>query len=297
MKIKLWGVRGSIPSPGPDTVKYGGNTPCLQVINPEKPNECIILEAGTGIRELGMAVMAAKEKPKIHILLSHTHWDHIHGLPFFVPLFVPGFNINIYGPVHYEKTLAEILAGQMDYAYFPVRTTELSADIAYKDLKEQNLRIGGLDVQTQYMNHPVMTLGYRFTGKGKTFVYTGDNEPYVNFQKGDKALDDENLDEFVEEQNSWVVKFVKESDLLVADAQYSDDEYLTKQGWGHSSIGHVVNMATRANVKKLVLFHHEPTRTDEALEALLVEAEAKKKELKNEDMEIFLAREKDEYEI
>ncbi|MBI5184332.1 MAG: MBL fold metallo-hydrolase [Nitrospinae bacterium] len=297
MKIKLWGVRGSIPSPGPTTVKYGGNTPCIQAINEEEPGEIIILEAGTGIRELGLSLIKLKPKPRIHILLSHTHWDHIHGLPFFIPIFAAGFDIKIYGPVHYDKKLSEILAGQMDYAYFPVRTAELSSDISYRDLKEERLSVGGLEFQTQYMNHPVMTLGYRITQGGKTFVYTGDNEPYSNFQKEGEILDDENIDEFVEEQNNRVVEFARDCSLLVADSQYTDDEYSAKKGWGHSSIGHAVALATKANVKRLVLFHHEPERTDGQLEGMLASAGQKKEELKNSSLEIFLAREKDEYEI
>ncbi len=297
MKIKLWGVRGSIPCPGPTTVRYGGNTSCIQVINEKKLDECIILDAGTGIRELGAAIMATGEKPKIHILLSHTHWDHIHGLPFFLPLFVPGFDVIIYGPVHYEKKLSEILASQMDYAYFPVRAAELLSSISYIDLKEQPLSLGGFDIQSRYMNHPVMTLGYRFSEGGKSFLYTGDNEPYANFQKNGETLDDEDLDDFVEEQNNRVVEFMRDLDLLIADSQYTDEEYLTKKGWGHSSVGHVVNTATKAKVKKLVLFHHEPMRTDDQLETMLATAIDQKEALKNDFTEIFLAREKDEYEI
>lgn len=297
MKIKLWGVRGSIPSPGPNTVKYGGNTPCIQVINEEESGDVIILEAGTGIRELGLSLIKRNPKPKIHILLSHTHWDHIHGLPFFLPLFIAGFDITIYGPVHYDKKLSEIMAGQMDYAYFPVRTAELSADISYKDLKEERFSFGGFDFQTQYMNHPVMTLGYRIEQGGKAFAYTGDNEPYSNFQKEGESLDDENLDEFVQEQNDRVAELARNCSMLVADSQYTEDEYLAKKGWGHSSVGHAVGLATKANAKRLVLFHHDPERTDDQLETMLALAMEKKRALANQSLEVFLAKEKDEYII
>ncbi len=298
MKIKFWGVRGSIPAPGPNTVRYGGNTPCIQVINDDKPDDCIILEAGTGIRELGLAIMATKKQPKIHILLSHTHWDHIHGLPFFVPFFVPGFDITIYGPVHYEKKLSEIMMGQMDYAYFPVSEAQLSANITYTDLKiGQNLSIGGYDIQTHHMNHPITTFGYRFTEGGKTFVYTGDNEPRSNFQVEGEDSGEEELDDFVEELNNLLVEFARDADLLIADSQYTDEEFSTKVGWGHSSVSHAVTLANKANAKKLVLFHHEPMRNDDQLDELLESGIQKNKELNNESMEIFLAKEKDEYEI
>jgi len=297
MKIKLWGVRGSIASPGPQTARYGGNTPCLQVINKNQPGDVIILEAGTGIRKLGISIMKRAEKPKIHILLSHTHWDHIQGLPFFIPLFTPGFEVNLYGPVHYNKKLSEILSGQMDYAYFPVTTAELLANITYRDLKEERLALGGVNIQTQYMNHPVITLGYRLEKDKKTFVYTGDNEPYQNVGRDAQDPDEEDLDGFVAEQNDRVVAFARESDLLVADCQYRESEYAAKTGWGHSSVAHTVALATRAHCRRLILFHHEPERTDDQLEKLLAEAEEKKKALKNPTLQISLAKEQDEYEI
>ena len=296
MKIKLWGVRGSIPSPGPKTARYGGNTPCIELTDEKSPDDIVILEAGTGIRELGLSILASGRKPKVHILLSHTHWDHIHGLPFFTPLFVSGFEVRFYGPVHYDKKLAEILAAQMDYAYFPVRTAELSADISYVDLKEESFSIAGLEVRTQYMNHPVMTLGYRFTNGSRTFVYTGDNEPYSNFQKG-ASSDEEDLDDFVAEQNNRVVEFVRNAHLLVADSQYLESEYASKKGWGHSYVEHVVDMAAKGRVGKLILFHHEPERSDDQLEVLLDAANKRKEGSSHASMEVYLAKEKDIHEI
>jgi len=282
MRVKLWGVRGSVPTPGPTTVKYGGNTTCMQLIGDDQipiGGEIFIVDAGTGIRECGLSLLSLPKPLKIHILITHTHMDHINGFPFFVPAFIPGTVIDIYGPVHYEKRLEEVFAGQMDYSYFPISTAQLAANINFHDLKECELDIGGLRVKTQYMNHPVLTLGYRVSDGKKTFVYTGDHEPYHDFINDDDEDDDledsfEDIPDIVEQQNRRLLAFFKDADILVCDAAYTPEEYLTHKGWGHSSTDDAVNWAIEAGVKKLVLHHHEPTHTDEKMDEM--EAYAKK---------------------
>lgn len=260
MKLRFWGVRGSIPAPGPKTSYFGGNTSCLQIISDDEP--VVILDAGTGIRLLGNHLLAnCPEQKNIHLVFSHTHWDHIQGLPFFAPLYIPGYEINIYGPVHYEKSLEEILDRQMEYTYFPVRVAELQAKITYHELKEEELYIAGYKVRSKYLNHPVLCLGYRFEKDGRSMVYCTDHEPYYNFLDDDEA--EEEMNQIVEEQNSKLLDFVNEANLLVVDSQYTKEEYASHKGWGHSSTTHSMELALNGKVKRFVLFHHDPDRSDD----------------------------------
>lgn len=301
MKVKFWGVRGSIPTPGPGTVRYGGNTTCMQLLDGDKgafDGEYLLIDAGSGIREAGLELMKMPKPLKINLLITHTHMDHINGFPFFIPAFVPGTVINIYGPVHYEKRLEEIFAGQMDYSYFPISTAQLAADITFHDLKECEFDLGRLHVTTHYMNHPVLTLGYRITDGGKTFIYTGDHEPFYDFiNEGGGAEDDfEDVQEIVDEQNRRLVKFFRNADILVADAAYTPEEYLTHKGWGHSSTDHVIDWAVDAKVKTLVLFHHEPTHDDDKLDEMEKYARSRAVEKGATGMSVVNAREKQIFE-
>lgn len=279
MKIKFWGVRGSIPCPGPLTVKYGGNTPCIEVRFTD-PDRLIIIDAGSGIRELGNYMMA-HDLPKgpIHteIFLSHTHWDHIMGFPFFTPTYLPTTKLKIYGPVTLEgDSLEQVISGQMMYRYFPIREVELAADIEYFELKEGTMDLGGgIVLHTKYLNHPLLCLGYRFEYRGKVFCTAFDTEPFRNLFGSDPA--DPAYDELMaqegemvaEEQNQMVEQFFAGADLLIHDAQYTQEEYeSSKLGWGHTSFEHTCQAASRVGVKKLVLYHHDPMRTDAQLDAL-----------------------------
>jgi len=299
MRVKLWGVRGSVPTPGPLTVKYGGNTTCMQLIGDDQipiDGEIFIIDAGTGIRECGLSLLGLPKPLKINLLITHTHMDHINGFPFFVPAFIPGTVIDIYGPVHYEKKLQEVFAGQMDYSYFPISTAQLAADITFHDLKECELEVGSLQVKTQYMNHPVLTLGYRVTDGKKTFIYTGDHEPYHDFINEDDEGEDEDdtfddVPDIVEQQNQRLLDFFKAADILICDAAYTPEEYLTHKGWGHSSTDDVIDWAVKAGVKKLVLHHHEPTHADEKLDEMEAYAKKTAKEKGADSLEVFNARE------
>lgn len=290
MKIKFWGVRGSIACPGPDTAKYGGNTSCLQVIG---GNEIIVMDAGTGIRKLGEQITAMKKPVRVHLLLSHTHWDHIQGFPFFTPIYFPGNELFVYGPRALEKSLEEALMFQMQYSYFPVRGVELAAKVKFTELGEETFSIGDVQVASKTMNHPIRVLAYKVTHKGRSAIYTGDNEPYYDVLADRGAGTETGIhrrSEFIDECNQRVVDFCKGVDLLVADSQYTDEEYTKKRGWGHSSIGQVLSLAQAASVKTLALFHHEPTHDDETLMAIEKDAKVRAKKLKPK-VNIISARE------
>ncbi len=279
MKITFWGVRGSIPCPGPNTVKYGGNTACIS-LELDGIDRTIIIDAGSGIRELGHHMMTdqlKKSNLNAEIFLTHTHWDHIMGFPFFVPIFIPKTKLKIYGPVTYEdETLKEVLGGQWTYRYFPVRHEELSSDIEYIDLKEGQADLGqGLKLSTKYLNHPLLCLGYRFEYRNKIFCTAFDTEPFRNVFCTDPT--DPNYDpsmaaegELVAKQeNERVEKFCRNADLLVYDAQYTQAEYdAGKIGWGHSTFENAIDVASRNGVKRLAFFHHDPLRADAEMDEL-----------------------------
>ena len=305
MKIKFWGVRGSIPCPGPLTMKYGGNTACIELRFPEL-NRLIIIDAGSGIRELGNNMMTT-DLPNgpidTEIYLTHTHWDHIMGFPFFTPLYIPGTKVKVCGPVSYEQdTLEKIVGGQLTYRYFPVREVELGAKITYAPLKEGSFDLGdGIKLTTKYLNHPILCLGYRFEYKDKIFCTAYDTEPFTNVFITDP--EDPSYDEMMAaegelvatEQNQAIEQFIAGADLLVQDSQYTQEEFdAGKHGWGHSSIEFVIGQAHRAKVKSMALFHHEPIRTDEQYDKL---SEKYCQEGLESEPHIFFAREGMEVEL
>lgn len=298
MRVKFWGTRGSIACPGKDTAEFGGNTSCIEMEDPD--GQAFVFDAGTGIRALGQD-LAKRGVKKIHLFISHTHWDHIQGFPFFAPAYIPGTKIHIYGPTHFEKTLQKIMNVQMDYAYFPVSMQQLAAEIAYTDLKEQSIMVGNTKITTQYSNHPVTALCYKVQANGKTVVYTGDNEPFYNVLKADAKPDptgledfsggvgangeDEDIDAIVAERNERHRLFC-ESDILIHDAQYTAEEYKKTQGWGHSPMELVIRNASSTGVRQIVLNHHDPARTDAALFEL-----EKKFRAENPKLNVFFSRE------
>lgn len=278
IKLTFWGVRGSIPCPGPDTVKYGGNTACLELRFGEE-ERLVIIDAGSGMRELSAKLLSydlPKGPIKTQVFLTHTHWDHIMGFPFFVPIYIPGTEIDIYGPVTYEEEgLDKIIGSQLRYRYFPVKQSELAATIKYHPLKECVRDLGdGLTMETRYLNHPILCLGYKFTYKGKTVTTCYDTEPFRNLFPTDP--EDPRYDEMAaregdlaaKEQNDKILKFIYGSDILVFDSQYTEEEYQkSKVGWGHSTFEWVVNAAHKAKVKQLFFFHHDPLSSDEFLDS------------------------------
>jgi len=217
-----------------------------------------------------------------HILISHTHWDHIQGIPFFAPLFVPGNEWDIYGPKGLGQSLREVLAGQMDYAYFPVTLDQCGANIRYHDLVEGTFEIDDIKVSTRYLNHPALTLGYRLEADGVTVVYACDHEPYSNIlAEGEGEITGQDLQH---------ARFITGADLLIHDAQYTGEEYPAKAGWGHSTLEYAVKLSNEAQVKRLALTHHDPSRDDDALDRLVASTKAKLR--KNASpLEVFAARE------
>ncbi|MDR0501987.1 MAG: MBL fold metallo-hydrolase [Treponema sp.] len=267
LSVRFWGVRGSIPCPGPDTVYYGGNTSCLEI---RADDRLFIIDLGTGVRALGEWLLKndRKKHGKIDadIFLTHTHWDHLMGFPMFPPVYVDGTVLRITGPVIEENNnLKKIFENQLSFCYWPVSLDGLSAKIKFKQINETTLDLGGgLTVASKYLNHPIPCLGYRFNYQGKSIATIYDHEPYRDPEN--KKLKKGELS--AEEKNEKITQFVKDADIIVHDAQYSAAEYMSRLGWGHTSYEHAIDIAVKANVKKLVFFHHDPEHSDKQLDQL-----------------------------
>ena len=295
MKIKFWGVRGSIASPGPKTVRYGGNTTCIEIRTDS--NELIILDAGTGIFPLSQTLLA--ELPvTANVLITHSHWDHIQGLPFFVPNFIPGNTLRLHGgfdPVS-GKGIEQVMSVQLQYSYFPVREAEMKARIEYITLApNERLQIGSATVIPCLLNHPVIDFGYRIECNGKSVFFTGDHEPPYNiYEPGDGGYAEYQV--FVDEKNKSIEQALYGIDVFIADCSYTDSEYLAKKGWGHGTFSSSIATASAVGAKILYCTHHEPTRSDDALELAFEEA-LKKNAALAKGIDIRLAREGDVYEF
>ena len=259
MHVRFFGTRGSIATPGPHTLRYGGNTSCVEVRS--SAGTLIIVDMGTGAAILGRELAAQGAPLRGHILISHTHWDHIQGIPFFPPLFAPGNEWDIYAPRGFGQTLRDTLAGQMQYTYFPVSLEQLGATIRYHDLVEGHLRIGDVEVTSRYLNHGALTLGYRLEADGVAVVYACDHEPHSRLLAAGVGE--------ISGEDRRHAEFLAGADLVVHDAQYLASEYPEKIGWGHSTIEYALAVARFAGVKQLALTHHDPRRDDAALDDLV----------------------------
>ncbi|MGI9602843.1 MAG: MBL fold metallo-hydrolase [Acidimicrobiales bacterium] len=262
MRVTFWGTRGSIAKAGPTTVRYGGNTSCVEVCS--DAGTLVVIDCGTGAHGLGEELLARADGKPIegHLLISHTHWDHIQGLPFFAPLFEPHHTWHVYGPRGLSSSVSETLAGQMQYSYFPLSLEQLEADVDYHDLIEGSFFVDDINVTARYLNHPALTLGYRLEVDGAVLVYASDHEPHRRDLAGGGDVEASRPDR-------THVDFLRDADLVVHDAQYCAAEYTDKAGWGHSTVEYVVDAARQGNVSRLALFHHDPGRTDAALDDLL----------------------------
>jgi phosphoribosyl 1,2-cyclic phosphodiesterase len=300
MKVRFWGVRGSIACPGPDTVHYGGNTPCLELFF-EDIDRVIIIDAGSGIRPLGYELKKRcdpKNPFKADIFLSHTHWDHIMGFPFFDPIYMPSAILDIYGPITYEEdALEKIIGDQLSYRYFPVRHSELGSNLRYHQIGECELDLGdGIRLKTKFLNHTLQCLGYRFEYKGKSVCTGFDTEPYRNLfvlppdsPEYDPVAEAEGEKAALME-NQRLVEFFHNADVLIHDAQYTSEEYRdSRSGWGHSTFEHAVETAIAAKAKQLFFYHHDPQRTDEGLAR--IERRWQQHTPGNSGLKIFAAKE------
>jgi phosphoribosyl 1,2-cyclic phosphodiesterase len=255
MHARVWGCRGSLAAPGADTVRYGGNTSCVEVML--ESGDVLVLDAGTGIRPLGRELASANPS-EIHILLTHLHLDHLQGLGFFQPLFRPGADVHIWGPPSPVQTLAERIAIYLSPPLFPVRLSDLAARVTFHDAPEAGAQIGSAVVRGGPVTHQGPTVGYRIDEGARSLAYVPDHEPAIG---GALAA----------QPDQWMSGYglVCDVDVLFHDAQYLDAEYPQHVGWGHSAIGDALQFAQRSRVGKLVLFHHDPYHTDADLEALL----------------------------
>ncbi|RMG68792.1 MAG: MBL fold metallo-hydrolase [Calditrichaeota bacterium] len=276
IRIKFWGVRGSIPTPGPRTVGFGGNTSCLEVQFPGQP--LFILDAGSGIRELGKVLLGRDEPIHACIFISHFHWDHIQGLPFFKPAFKPGNRFDVFGCNEPNMKLHEIISWQMNPTYFPVAIEDMRAEVAFHAIGQQSFRVGEVQVCTHFLNHPGYTLGYKFVFNGKSLIYMCDNEPFLQYthgHTGDKPTIDsveELFESFVDNKEEALLHFIDQADLLIHDAQYFPEEYKQRITWGHSPYTYAVELAVKARVKQLILFHHDPDHDDATVERKVYES-------------------------
>jgi phosphoribosyl 1,2-cyclic phosphodiesterase len=259
LKIRFWGTRGSLAKPGPTTVRFGGNTSCVEVRSAAGTR--LVIDCGTGAHELGQAIMREGVPSRGHVLISHTHWDHIQGIPFFAPLFVPGHSWDIYAPQGFGESLKDTLAGQMEYTYFPVSPEAFGASVRYHNLGEGCFTIDDLTIRTRYLNHPALTLAFRIEGDGASIAYACDHEPHSReLALGEGMIHGEDLAH---------AEFMAGVDLIIHDAQYLADEYQAKQGWGHSTVEYAVAIGRAAGADQLALTHYDPSRTDDQVDEIL----------------------------
>src|SRR5215467_2270816 len=267
LRLRFWGTRGSIPSPGPSTVRYGGNTPCVEVRTDS--DWLVILDAGTGIRELGRSLIAGANGHGIaaDIFLTHAHWDHIQGIPFFAPIFQPGNRFTIWGSKTLETSIDRVIRDQMSPVVFPVTFEQLDATIDFGEIAEDTIVRNGYRVSAFGVRHPGGALGYRFSsanGKGGSLVYISDNElnPSATSYTNGAGWREQ------------MVAFVRGATVLVHDATYTTDEYEKHRGWGHSTYEDAVTLALDAGVDRLVLFHHRPERSDDDVDKCVARCRA-----------------------
>jgi phosphoribosyl 1,2-cyclic phosphodiesterase len=274
MKFRFWGVRGSIPSPGPRTARYGGNTTCIEVRADD--GTLIILDAGTGIFALAQHLLT-RLPVSANIFITHSHWDHIHGLPFFTPLFIEGSRVRLHGaldPVT-GNGIEHVLGVQLQNSYFPVSEAQMDATIEYRTLAlGQPVAVGDAVVDNIVMNHPVTNLGYRIGCNGKSLFFTGDHEPYYNlYPEGDPQHAP--YQALIEQRQREIDRAMQGVDALIVDCSYTREEYPFKQGWGHGTFDAALATAVRVGAKALYCTHHEPTRSDDELEAVFADAVAR----------------------
>src|SRR4029453_19294850 len=273
VRLKFWGTRGSIAVPGPETLRYGGNTTCVEL---RADGEIIVLDAGSGIRPLGIALgREFQAHPiKLSLLITHAHWDHIQGFPFFKPAYDSKNEIRIFGFYGAGATFREIMTEPMKSPFFPITMRELSARMDINKLNEMKFSLGKLDIHAVFVNHPGVCAGYRIFTSGGSVAFLPDHEPYEFFLHSarGKELSGEQAREIAAEQHAALVQFLRGSDILILDSQYTDQEYETHICWGHGSISTAGFLALETEVQKLLVFHHDPNHDDEMVDTMVESA-------------------------
>jgi len=282
--MTFWGVRGTLPVSGDKSLKYGGNTSCVSLEFPRQ--QFFIFDGGSGIKGLGDYLMAQQRRRlSAKIFISHPHWDHINAIPFFSPLYVQGNELEILGPNQGDRTMRELISAQMDGVYFPITLVEFAARVYFGDLEEETIVADGIEVQTKLLSHPGKCLGYRVNYNSRSVCYITDNELFL-----------EDSDFYTPFYQEKLAEFCRDTDVLITDSTYTDEEYKTKVGWGHSCISQVVKLANDANAKKLFLFHHDPDQSDSDIDIKLEMAVNQLSKL-NSHTEVVAPREGHRFQI
>lgn len=253
LTLRCWGTRGSIPSPGPKTARYGGNTTCFEV---RLGDQRLIFDAGSGIRQLGLDLLQ-NGGGYHHIFLTHFHWDHIQGFPFFPPLYRPEIDLKIVGPKQNNIDVRSLFAGQMGPIYFPVPFSVVAAKMSFDHLNEGTWEVGEIKLRTMRVKHPSYVVGYRIEAAGKVVCFIPDDE-----------VDGEGY-EVTDGWRERLLEFIQGADLLIHDSMYTDEEYPSRLGWGHSTFSQSLRLAEEGGVKKLLFFHHDPERSDEEIDGIV----------------------------
>lgn len=279
MNVRFWGTRGSIPTPGSDTLKFGGNTPCVSLTTPQ--GSLIILDCGSGMRELGRSLLSSGHLPLDgYVFVSHFHWDHIQGFPFFAPAFIPGNHFRLFASQELQERLEVVLAGQMEFEYFPITLDRMEATIEFEELRQGPRSLGDFQVQALQLHHTLPCMGFRLDSGGRSVVYATDVEPEAGLPANGRF-------DLTQGRDRELVQLAHGADLLILDGQYTMDEYRRSVGHGHSPIDFAVQVATAAGARRLALFHHDPTHSDEDVERMVAAA----REMAGPDLQVFGAAE------
>lgn len=282
--VKFWGTRGSIPTPGAKTRRYGGNTSCVEI---RVDDSLFVCDGGTGLRELGLRLQSTGDPVTAHLFFSHTHWDHIQGFPFFTPAYAASSTLHVYDVKKNDKRVQRLLLGQMQSDYFPVSFRDLGADIDFTDLDSGEKTLDGVLVSHLEQTHPGRSFAFSFVKNGLKVVYATDSELDVLITNRDASDRDP---EVLRELPADLVRFFEGADLVIADGQYTDEEYPTKVGWGHARSNTLVDLAAQAGAKQLAIYHHDPMHSDEFLDAN-IEACRQRASRRNGKLVVFGARE------